>query len=778
MRSRASYNWVIFSVSFIFFAILVFYAYARVDLYPSPGFSVDSTSGIVTSIDAASSPAMQLEVGDRLLSINQVTWAAYLANPNIQILAPTYPGETLHLAVLRGEQTLTFDWAVPPTSSIELFIGYIIASEPLVYWAIGTLILLFIRPKDSRWWLLALFSYLLGVITIASTLSTWRVMGSLEVFRVAVWISLPLFFHLHTVFPKAYPSHRRTLLIGLYSLSAVLGVAEAFQVLPPNTVYIGLFFVALVVLIPLGFQYLRAKEYRVELRVILIANALALLPIVILSASNLLNQPNPWWSELVYLPLPVIPLMYFYTIIRHRLGRLTIHTNNMATMTVFYFLAFYAAMPVTALTIRLASTSTQMGLGAVLMVALICFITIFLYPYFQQWFDRRVLGILNPPSQLLAMYSSNIATSLDKGHLASMIVDQILPPLMVRQSTVLYFKPDGSYDFLFLVGLAPEDGPFTMDFPLEKLETTLGAVEFDLSHRFAAPLDWIRLAIPLRIEKTITGYWLLGRRDPDDIYPLQDMSTFQAIADQTAVALYNNLQAERLRLMYDVDIERGELERLNLAAELHDEVLNQLAVLVMKSDVLRDSEEAAQAYGRAVRSIREAINGLRPGMIYYGLGPAFETLIEEMGDQAPESVDFALEVTDDHTRFYPKIELYLFRIVQQACQNAIQHAQATLILIRGSLTQDGVDLKVIDNGVGFPPGERFDLSSLLANKHFGLAGMLERAELIGAYLEIQSEANKGSTVVLNWRVGAAVAPGFDVQASAATDHEIFIHPLA
>lgn len=101
-------------------------------------------------------------------------------------------------------------------------------------------------------------------------------------------------------------------------------------------------------------------------------------------------------------------------------------------------------------------------------------------------------------------------------------------------------------------------------------------------------------------------------------------------------------------------------------------------------------------------------------------------------------------------RFTAKIEEFLFRIVQQACENAYRHAQANTIRVSGEITQHQVAIRIEDDGVGFVINERADLPTLLAQKHFGLVEMYERAAIIGADLQIKSAPKQGTQVKLLW----------------------------
>jgi len=87
-------------------------------------------------------------------------------------------------------------------------------------------------------------------------------------------------------------------------------------------------------------------------------------------------------------------------------------------------------------------------------------------------------------------------------------------------------------------------------------------------------------------------------------------------------------------------------------------------------------------------------------------------------------------------------------MVQEACNNILTHAKADLIKIRGEITETRLEIIIEDDGIGFSLDDEDTLSfgELLLNKHFGLAGMQERADLIGANLQVQSVPGQGSVI--------------------------------
>ena len=383
--------------------------------------------------------------------------------------------------------------------------------------------------------------------------------------------------------------------------------------------------------------------------------------------------------------------------------------------------------------LSLVLAALVMGTGALLF-----------YQPFKRFFERTVLGITLQPEALTKLYAGRITTSLEAAALQKLLIDEVMPSLLVRQFAQALLK-DGKLELDFGLRTNPSMRP-----DASRLDKLCGT----FLNEDTSPLPaWIRLALPLQSGSETHGYWLLGQRDPDDRYSEENISTLKALADQTALALVNIDQANNLRALYFADIDRNEVERLHLAAELHDDVLSQMSVL---SQSLESSNiKAIRAYDESVVRIREIINGLRPAMLNFGLRPALETLADELNGRLPNGPKLKLEIPESSRRYDNRVELYLFRVAQQACSNAIQHAECKFIRITGILSDTAVDVTVSDDGKGFPTDEGIDLPALLVGKHFGLAGMYERAALIGAEFNIQSQPGEGVHVSLKWSASPA-----------------------
>jgi signal transduction histidine kinase len=200
----------------------------------------------------------------------------------------------------------------------------------------------------------------------------------------------------------------------------------------------------------------------------------------------------------------------------------------------------------------------------------------------------------------------------------------------------------------------------------------------------------------------------------------------------------------RAQLQRDLIVAATEAERARLAADIHDEALQELTLLVRRLETSGDTEGAE--LGRTVADRLRAICGdLRlPILDDLGVGPALDWLVLRIEKLAGGEV--RLERTDG-TRPPPDVELAIFRVAQEALANAVKHGQPPIV-VRYRATDSGVSLSIDDAG----PGIAADAGSAAEQGgHFGLLNMQQRAEQIGAILDIRRWPGGGTHVALEWR---------------------------
>jgi signal transduction histidine kinase len=203
--------------------------------------------------------------------------------------------------------------------------------------------------------------------------------------------------------------------------------------------------------------------------------------------------------------------------------------------------------------------------------------------------------------------------------------------------------------------------------------------------------------------------------------------------------------AQRSQLQRDLAVAAAETERARLAADLHDDALQQLTMLVRTLDESGQKDAAEQAREVATK-LRSVVGDLRlPILDDLGAGAALEWLVERVEPLAGGPVK--LERSDE-TRPPANVELAVFRVAQEALTNAIKHGKPP-IAVRYDVRTDGrVTLAIDDAGEGIP-GEAADEAPRAG--HFGLANMQQRAEQIGALLDVRRWPAGGTRVALEWR---------------------------
>lgn len=203
--------------------------------------------------------------------------------------------------------------------------------------------------------------------------------------------------------------------------------------------------------------------------------------------------------------------------------------------------------------------------------------------------------------------------------------------------------------------------------------------------------------------------------------------------------------AQRTQLQRDLAVAAAETERARLAADLHDDALQQLTMLVRTLDERGDQHGAAEAREIADK-LRAVVGDLRlPILDDLGAGAALEWLVERVEPLAGGPVK--LERSGE-TRPPATVELAVFRVAQEAITNAIKHGRPPIV-IRYDVRADGrVTLAIDDAGEGIGSDA---VDAAPHQGHFGLVNMQQRAEQIGALLDVRRWPGGGTRVALEWR---------------------------
>ena len=220
-------------------------------------------------------------------------------------------------------------------------------------------------------------------------------------------------------------------------------------------------------------------------------------------------------------------------------------------------------------------------------------------------------------------------------------------------------------------------------------------------------------------------------------------------------------------------IKATEEERYRISREIHDGPAQDLANGLLITTIverLMDQNDTAEAkktleelrgeIRKCLTSVRQIIFDMRPmALDDLGLPQAVEQLITLFGERGKLHGTFSME--GDYYALPKHVEIAVFRIVQEALNNVVQHARTDKVRVRMHYTSQALTVLIADEGIGFMPDRvdepeddesdgALDMESQRRRRgrHFGMIGMEERAKLIGAEIQVLSEPGKGTKVHL------------------------------
>lgn len=212
-----------------------------------------------------------------------------------------------------------------------------------------------------------------------------------------------------------------------------------------------------------------------------------------------------------------------------------------------------------------------------------------------------------------------------------------------------------------------------------------------------------------------------------------------------------------------------ERERRTLSSELHDRTGGNLAAIKLNLSAIglqRGSNTSADAAARelitetcelvvdTISQVRELCADLSPSVLEYaGLIAALESRAKHFSRRT--GIETYVQYDEFDGRLHAEVESMLFRIVQEALTNCEKHSRARTIAIRLIRNEEGIELTVTDDGVGFDPREADRESDAV---HLGIVAMRERVEFAGGNFRIESRPGHGTQIrveLANGKVAAA-----------------------
>jgi two-component system cell cycle sensor histidine kinase/response regulator CckA len=564
--------WILLSLAVLLPSLYYPYAAAA----SSPGFSLAGDWRVIEAHGCRGERC--LAEGDQLLAIGKLDLATFARSRTVELRAGFDPHGLAVVKVLRNGRVLSFP--VQARAGGRLAWRSLYPLLPIVCWLMGAVAVVFLRPRDERWLVLVAFSYVNALWLASGLASPTHTHGSAIVFHAAIWFFLPLAVHLHLILPSSLlePRLRRAVLAALYAAALLLATVDGLSLLPSGVPIGPILLAAAGVSVSVGLLLLRLflpldTAARLANRIMLFGLLFGLGPFVFSNGLVLLldlRSVSAWLEGISVLSVPMLPMSYIYALYKHHLGALEFRANRLLGVYGFSVLSISAYIVVFFLVTSRWGVLDEGFVAAVFAVSLAFAVgTPLLREPFQKLIDRHVFGLRHAPEEVVDLVSERIPQAFDRDVLVRLLVDEILPTLLIRQSA-LYLFSGTRHETLYEQGLPDGEPPFSS----EELSALLAQ-----GGRYLPPAGaggkprarpWVRLVIPLAVQIETLGAWLIGRRDPDDFFPVSDIRLLSTVANQIApmvenIRLYERAQQEiAQRTLAEEEIRRSEERFRNL----------------------------------------------------------------------------------------------------------------------------------------------------------------------------------------------------------------------
>ncbi len=401
----------------------------------------------------------------------------------------------------------------------------------------------------------------------------------------------------------------------------------------------------------------------------------------------------------------------------------------------------------------------------------------------------------------LADVSRIISSSLDPSHVLEAVLNELARVVPYLGCRVTLRGDDGMMRVVAAKGYPDID--LVRSFAFQPADAPLSAPVLH-EHRtliFAdvtAEPDWVWqpgtgqvrawCSAPLVLGEECIGWLCVDWPEPD-FYTVEHGRMVRAFADQAVVAIGNARLFARVKELSEVleqkvadrtaqlseardEIEQKahelqallrrlvgvqEEERRRIAYDLHDSVAQSILASTYELQALRRRvahnpdldgrlSQCQRLLDQTLHEMKQIIYALRPTVLdELGLVPALENYLVSL----PASLPLATEIRVEGTPLAlgPDADLAVYRIVQEACHNAVRHAGASTLILALSFSSQRLEVSIRDNGRGF--------AVETAERGLGIVGIRERASAVGGDVRIQSYPGQGTNIIIGVPGGAA-----------------------
>lgn len=599
---------------------------------------------------------------------------------------------------------------------------------------------------------------------------------------VAAGLIGPLLFHLAFLFPSPIRRPPRMVIIFIYAVGIICGVTLGLSrfplwgFLPPSQAeWIGDFIYQLMLYMLLGgilaltarlvWSWLRWKSVprreRRVVKIVLFGLLISLPPVIVVLGPiiPLIGSSRTTFLQgldLRYFML-AIPVAFAMAIIRYHTFRGP--SSQFLVVIAVSLSALLAAVGVAALQISYPEYWAESRRSPFV----VFFVFILLASLFwsrqadwRGWFGR-FLNRADRNYESVRSFGRRIMGRNDLRTLPGIIAQALVDELELERAAVwLWDTPSNSYHLVANAGgqEPPPDKQILSMWMLSGRAMQVAWPSTPVWLRQPALRGKFEALVPLVTEERTIGLLGLGQRWDEEIFDDRDLAVAELVGQQATLFLLAAIQVEELRRVPARVAEAQERERYRLASELHDTIQQFLGrlpfFLAVSQDLMEtDHAEATKLLDRcmtdvedAARVLREIRANLAPNQLEISLEKPLDGLINHIQRRAGLKVHLEIpDYLDESTNVGTRHALY--RVIQQALDNAVAHAEASEVKVTLKRDNGRVLFAVADNGRGSTEAA---LQSAQSGGGFGLQSMRARLETVGGEFSFVSAANQGTTV--------------------------------
>ena len=557
--------WPLLAISLLCFCIYLVYSISYIGSTPYPGYEFSYESNL-EALRVGSSKIDELTVDDLILAVNGTPVGDNADGFELFGYQGLQPGDQYTISI-QG-QSESIELTMPAITFSDRFERALSGATFLVFWVAGTAVLIFLQPRDNVWVLLVLFFYLVALFLVIGGVSSWRIIGSIQILRYLIILIAPIIVHLHWLVPSNIsPKVGKTLLRAFYLGAFLALLIEAsparIATLPPIlfTLGIGTAFLTL------GFRYFGRQTTAADListRLMILGILLSLGPGIIFSIGPTLTGGSLQSIVIAQLSLfatPLLPLFYIYAIYKRQLAGLEFRTNRLLSGYSFTLVYGIVLVAVIWLEHQIIERIEAKNIALALTTAAFVLASPVISRHSQRFINRLAYGSQHNPDEIITLFANRIPSIFRRDALFELLTSQIMPALLIRQSA-LYVFDDAGVELVYAEGIEANIDELIASYRSKLLAHTNQYIPTRVDDD--SPFSWLRLAIPLILRNDIIGIWLFGRRDPDDFYPQDDIDLLYTLANQIApvienIDLYEELQHQRDTLADQVQERTAEL---------------------------------------------------------------------------------------------------------------------------------------------------------------------------------------------------------------------------